>query len=287
MTSSYSHSTRGRLPTGGCIDLDTIPIRKCAQELPTVCPDTGCTISGASSASGTRTKARSCRRGCGRVSSGVEDHVVDQQQIEIERARSVRKERVRPRSRSMPSNAWRRSMEPARSSAQRPHSGTRLLQVSDRLRLVETRDFSDAPQVSSRWTCRPQRRHPIAEVRSQPDVGRCHRGQGRGAPGQLSASRGAHAPPRPSCAPPAPLPARRGRGRYRRHPRSPGSPSPPFPPAGHPPHTQHPPDHALARGARQDRSPQCLQLPNRRSSSRFCRQSLPNPNPGSTISLSP
>ena len=83
----------------------------------------------------------------------VEDHVVDQEQIEIERARSVWEG---ARATQVALDAEQRVEEVGGSQRglqrdDRVEEG-RLLQVSDRLRLVETRDCVTRPSVSSRWT---------------------------------------------------------------------------------------------------------------------------------------
>jgi len=96
---------------------------------------------------------------------GFEGHVVDQQQIEIERARSVGK---RARAAQVVLDAKQRAEEVTRSQRGLQSDDrieeARLLQVSDRFRLVETRDSGDSTQRLEPLHRLPQRRHPITEV---------------------------------------------------------------------------------------------------------------------------
>ena len=84
----------------------------------------------------------------------VEDHVVDQEQIEIDRARSVR-EGARATQVALDAEQCVEEVDRSQRGLQRNDrvQESRLLQVSDRLRLVETRDSRRrAPKISSRWT---------------------------------------------------------------------------------------------------------------------------------------
>ena len=159
----------------------------------------------------------------------------------------------------------------------------------DRLRLVEARDRGEQPRDSTRWTAaaaspsdrRDWRRCPLqrivvigAEVASAVRPPRSKVGGGRalGSGGHLTMRQsrrwavgpkvnpGARVRRRRSSAPPASWPARRGRGRCRRHRRWRGPPSRPSLPAGHSRETEHATDRALARRASQDRPPQRPQL---------------------------
>ena len=142
-------------------------------------PRPGTTRPGASSASGSRTKRRSCRRGCGTVEPGLVDLLVAvEEKVEIERAWPVlagdadTAEALLDGEQPLEELAGvERRLERGRAVEKE-----RLLADSDRLGLAQRRDGDDLDAVlgGEGVDGLAQRALAVAEVRAEPDVGARH-----------------------------------------------------------------------------------------------------------------
>ena len=140
-------------------------------------PRPGTTASGASSASGSSAKRRSCRRGCGTVSPGSSTtRVAVEQQVEVDRPRAPALGRRGPGRARARRRAARRAARAARARSRAPTAPFRNGGWSTGphgLGLAQRRDGDDldARPLAEELDRAADRRLAVAEVRPQPDVG--------------------------------------------------------------------------------------------------------------------